>query len=190
MKKLILILLISISCKLVYSQFSIGITLNGIGYHPNSNTDNFKWKISKNGKLVGFASISIIASYRFNNYVGIKIAQNIAFYNCAGKFSGITHIGIDLHDDIIGINNTKNQLSASIGPFWYYRKNWNQITSYKYDPNFIKRSKNKTWEHLFVWYGGQIEYSYSYSKQNAITMTLLPGYPYIYAMGLGAKHTE
>jgi len=190
LKKIILLILIIILSKQVYPQFSIGIIFNGIGYHPNSDTKDFKWKISKDGKLAGFASISIIGTYRFNNYIGIKIAQNIAIYDCTGRLSGITHIGINFHDDILGMKSTINQISASFGPFWYYRKNWNKNPNYKYNPNFIKQSKNKTWEHLFIWHGGHIEYNYSINSHNSLTLSLLPAYPHIYAIGIGTHYTK
>ena len=174
--------------QMVYSQFSVGISLSGIGYHQgNTKTEYFKWKLSKNGKLAGFASISFYLSYQFNDYIGIKAFQSLIFKDCIGHFSGITHIGIDFHDDIIGWKNPKSQFSATFGPFWYYRKNWLKEERYIHVKGFLKLSENKKWEHKFVWYGGQIDYSYFYNSHNALTLNFLPAYPYLYTFGIGTK---
>jgi len=188
-KRLYIIILAFFVSQLVYSQFSIGVAISGIGYHQGkTETEYFKWKLSKNGKLAGFASVSILFSYQFNDYIGIKALQSFIISDCIGNFSGITHIGIDLHDDIIGWKNQKNQFSMTFGPFWYYRKNWLKEKEYKPDVSFLKQSDDKVWEHKFVWYGGQIEYSYYYNSHNALTFNFLPAIPYLYTFSLGTKY--
>ncbi len=175
----------------MYSQFSIGVSISGISYHQGKiNTKPFKWKLSKNGKLTAFASISILVSYQFNDYIGIKAIQSFAFRDCAGRFSGITHIGIDLHDDIIGWKNPKSRFSMTFGPFWYYRKNWIKEKNYKHKNGFLKISDNKIWEYKFVWYGGQVEYSFFYNEHNSLIVNFLPGIPYVYILGIGTKYTH
>jgi len=187
--RLIFILITIVISSIAFSQFSIGVSFSGISYHQgNVNTKPFKWKISKNGKLTGFVSVSLLASYQFNNYIGIKIIQNFAISDCAGKFAGITHIGIDLHDDIIGWESQKSQFSMTFGPFWYYRKNWLQEKEYTHKEGFLKLSKDNIWEHKFIWYGGVIEYSYYFNQHNALTFSLLPAIPYLYTFGIGTKY--
>lgn len=177
--------------KIASSQISVGISIGGIGYHPieekNENAEFYKWKFDKKGKMVGFASVTFFFSYRFNDYIGAKVMQSFVFHDCAGNFAGVTHLGVDLHDDIIGWKNPSNQFSLSFGPFWYYRKNWSQEPHYKNDPNFMKLSDNGVWESKFVWHGGQIEYDHFINANEALSINFLPGYPYLYTFGVGMK---
>ena len=177
------------------AQFSIGITLSGIGFHPRKekyeNTDLYKWNIDKKGRFVAFSSLTFFLSYRFNNYIGVKLMQSIVSHDCAGHFAGITHFGIDLHDDILAMKNPQHQFSVSFGPFWYYRKNWNTEPNYMHDAKYLKLSNNHIWETKFVWYGGQVEYSYLPDNSNiAYTVNFLPAIPYLYTLGVGAKYIQ
>jgi len=177
------------------AQVSIGISLSGIGYHPKKekyeNTELYKWKLDKKGGFVAFSSLTFFLSYRFNNYIGAKIMQSIVIHDCAGHFAGITHLGIDLHDDILAMKNPQHQFSMSFGPFWYYRKNWNTEPNYMHDANYLKVSKNGIWETKFVWHGGQIEYSYlPANSHTAYTINFLPAIPYLYTLGVGAKFIQ
>ncbi len=169
------------------SQVSIGFTIGGIGYHPKnkSNHSYYKWKIDKKGKFVGYAGISIFLTYKVNNYIGFKLLQGLVFHDCAGKFAGISHVGINLYDDIIGFKFKRDALSMSVGPFWYYRKNWMKIPEYIHDSTFIRLSKTKKWESLFVWYGGQIEYIHTFNNHKNFALNILPAYPYLYTFGVG-----
>ena len=187
---LFLLIILFFVSKNTNAQFQIGIKISGIAYHPQytNNAEVYKWKIDKKGHFVGFASITITASYNFNQYIGIKAFQSFIGYDCGGKFSGISHIGLNVTDDFIGIKNNFHHLSASMGPFWYYRKGWNKIDAYNRDPDFINQSKrNKDWEYLFVWHGGQIQYDYFYQKNQAFSANILPGYPYIYTAAFGSS---
>ncbi|RLD47360.1 MAG: hypothetical protein DRI86_00580 [Bacteroidetes bacterium] len=194
MQKILSIVFIILSVQFTATaQYSIGISLSGIGYHPKKekydNVNMYKWSIDKKGQFVAFSSITFFFSYRFNDYVGAKLMQSLVLSDCAGHFAGITHFGIDLHDDIIGIKNPNHQLSATFGPFWYYRKNWNENPNYKQDLDYLKSTQNNKWETRFVWHGGQIEYSYLIPESNtAITVNFLPAIPYLYTLGLGAKY--
>ncbi len=174
----------------IKAQFQLGISVGGLGYHPieEKNSDFYKWKLDKKGKLVAYSGISVFVSYRINEYVGAKLQQSIVFYDCAGKFAGITHFGINLYDDIIGFKSKTDEFSVSFGPFWYYRKNWNTIDGYFNNPDFNKLSKNNSWETKFVWHGGQVEYSRKVSEELNATINVLPGYPYFYTFGLGIQN--
>ncbi|MFC2111102.1 hypothetical protein ACFLQ5_01480 [Bacteroidota bacterium] len=187
--KIFLFLILLITSKFAISQLSIGISLSGVGFHPieDKYSQFYKWKIDKKGKFVGFSSVSFLFSYKINDYWGIKVMQSLVFYDCAGKFTGISHFGIDLHDDIIGWKNPKDQFSLSFGPFWYYRRNWTKEPNYTNDPNFITLSQNGKWEKKFIWHGGQIEYVHTFNKNDNLSINFLPGYPYLYTLGMGTK---
>jgi len=170
-------------------QLHIGIAFGGIAYHPqkDKNAQIYKWKIDKKGHVVAYTSFSLFASYRINRYFGLQFVQAFVLHDCAGKFSGITHLGIDLYDDIIQFTNPSDELSGSIGPFWYYRKNWTREKAYENNPRFIHLSKNKKWETKFVWYGGQIEWIHQFPSSNKMRYSFLPGLPYILTFGVGQE---
>ena len=99
----------------VYGQFTIGVKIGGIAFHQQPVSPNYyKWSIDKNGRFVGFAGFSITAGYRFNPFIGVKVIQTILPYDCAGKFSGITHIGVDFHDDIMNIICSETYLQNGV----------------------------------------------------------------------------
>lgn len=182
----ILLLLIAVTQLHLYAQFTVGIKLGGLAFHQQKvNPNYYKWSLDKKGRWVGYAGFSITAGYRFNPYLGVKVIQTILPYDCAGRFSGITHLGIDLHDDIVKMQNDRHQLSASFGPLFYYRKNWNSVPNYYVDEGFIKASDNGVWERKFVWYAGQIQYDFYFNDTDAISTNFLPGYPYIYTFMTG-----
>jgi hypothetical protein len=195
--KVLLILLLVASIQGM-SQFSVGITISGIAFHPSAkdNAHIYKWKFDKSGRFVAYAGISLMAEYRVNKYIGIKVLQNLVFYDCAGKFAGLTHFGINVHDEVFGLENQNHKFSASFGPLWYYRKGWTNIESYKNNPSFLKLSNSGQWESTFVWYGAQIYYDYFSSKtieQNLsskfrnsdLSINFLPAYPHLYTFGIG-----
>jgi len=183
---LLLAMFLSLSAK---AQFSIGISVSGIGYHPvvDSNEVFYKWKIDRKGKWIAYSAVAVFASYRFSDRLGVKIMQSFVFHDCAGKFAGISHIGLDFHDDFIGWTNPAHQFSFSAGPLWYYRRNWTKLPGYQNNPSFITLSQSKKWEHKFVWHGGQFEYVRHFSPQQALSINFLPGYPYLYTFGTGFK---
>ncbi len=189
--RVVLILILLIFSKMLMSQLSIGISLIGLGYHPTSdqNTHLYKWKLDKKGKTIAFTGVTFVATYRINDFLGVKVMQTLVFYDCAGKFAGLTHIGVDFHDDVFGCDGLKNQFSASFGPLWYYRKNWSKYPTYVNDPSFIRLSKSEIWETKFVWYGAVAEYAHYFDDKNAATISLFPGHPYLYTFSVGAKHT-
>lgn len=190
--KILSFIFILISAQVAFSQFSVGIKLGGIAFHPKNKVDGsfYKWKINKIGNLAAFSSITITAGYQVNDYWGIKFAQVIMFSDCAGKFAGITHAGLNLYDRIIGWHPNDHRLSLSTGPLFYYRKNWHEIKSYVPTPGFMRDRKNNGWETKMVFHGGQIQYDYYFNENNAFSVNFLPGYPYIYAISAGWEYRE
>jgi hypothetical protein len=189
MKASLLFLLILVCHQPGQAQFSVGIAVGGIGYHPreDKNVEYYRWKIDRSGKLAGYAGVTFFATYRLNSYLGIKVLQSIVPRDCAGKFAGITHLGVNVYDDVIGWNSARHEFSLSFGPFWYYRKNWRQLEGYANDPDFIKMNADQNWERKFVWHGGQIEYLYRWKDHASLAVNILPGYPYFYTAGMGGS---
>lgn len=171
----------------IQAQWSIGVTIGGIAFHQGKvpNPDIYPWKLDKKGVGVIIAGINISISYRINNYLGVKAVQSLIFHDSGGKFAGISHIGLQLHDDIVGMKWEDHHTSMSIGPFWYYRKNWNTIPGYNHDPGFITLDKEGIWERKFVWYGGFFRYNYSFSENYDFAVDVLPGFPHVYGFSAG-----
>lgn len=165
----------------------MGVTIGGLAVHHKkaSNPEIYPLKLDKNGYAVVFGGINFSVSYRINDYVGIKAVQSLIFYDSAGKFAGISHIGVQLHDDIVGLKSEEHHFSHSIGPFWYYRKNWSNIPGYTNDPSFIKMDAKGIWERKFAWYGGFSRYDYRLDAHNDLVVDFLPGYPFVYAGTVG-----
>jgi len=182
----LLIISIFISFQSV-AQFTFGVKISGLALHPQKelNEKNYRWKLDEKGHLVAFLGVTFTAAYQFNNYLGIKFVQTFMPFDCAGKFSSVTHLGMNLTDRIVGLKNDVHRGSVSIGPLLYLRKGWTEIVGYKSDLDFITPSKNKKWEHKFVWYGGQIQYDYYFNTDRALSFNFFPGYPYIYSFGVG-----
>jgi len=170
------------------TQVLAGITIGGIGFHPqkSENAGFYRWKMDRHGRFTGLAGITIHVSWRIHPTVGVKILQTFVAHDCAGKFAGITHAGIELHDDIAGIRNPEHEFSASFGPMWYYRRNWTKEKSYRNDSEFIRLSENGKWERKFIWHGGQIQYNYNWNLHDSFVVNFLPGYPYLYTFMAGA----
>ncbi len=187
MKRVCLSLLLFL-CVTGYTQFTIGVKFGGLAFHQQKVKPNYySWNLDKNGRFVGYLGFSITAGYQFNPYLGVKVIQTILPYDCAGKFSGITHFGIDFYDRIVGWKNNQHRGSVSFGPLLYYRKNWNKVVDYYVDDGFMKQSENGKWERKFVWYGGQIQYDYYLNEVRSISTNFLPGYPYIYTFMVGIQ---
>ena len=189
MKLFFLITLLFFS-RLGDAQFTIGVKIGGLAFHQQKvNPNYYSWSIDKKGHWVGYLGVSLTAGYQFNSYLGIKVIQTLMPYDCAGKFSGITHVGIEFYDRIAGLKNEKHCLSATFGPLFYYRKNWKDVPNYYVDEGFMKSSKSKSWERKFVWYGGQVQYDYYFRENQAISTNFLPGFPYIYTFMSGIQTT-
>lgn len=171
-----------------FSQFTFGVKIGGLALHQQKVSPNYySWSIDKKGHWVGYLGVSFTAGYQFNEYLGVKVIQTVLPYDCAGKFSGITHFGIDFFDRIVGWENDNHRLSASFGPLFYYRKNWKEVPNYYEDTDFMKTGKNEKWERKFVWYGGQVQYDYYFDSNRAVSTNFLPGYPYIYTFMTGIE---
>lgn len=171
-----------------FGQFTVGIKIGGLAFHQQKVDPNYySWSIDKKGHWVGYLGVSLTAGYQFNPYLGVKVIQTLMPYDCAGKFSGITHVGIDFHDRIVGAANETHRFSGTFGPLFYYRKNWREIPEYYEDEGFMKTGANKVWERKFVWYGAQIQYNYFLNSRTAISTNFLPGFPYIYTFNTGIE---
>jgi hypothetical protein len=171
----------------LFAQFSLGVTIGGLALHgqKSENAKYYPLKMDRNGYAIFFGAISVSASYRINDYFGVKAVHSFIIHDSAGKRAGISHLGLELHDDLFGMKNPVHQFSHSIGPFWYYRKGWSDLDGYQNDPLFITMDADQRWERKFVWYGGFTRYNLKIDSQNDFALDFLPGFPFIYALSAG-----
>ena len=101
----ILLLLLLLSFSPLSSQFTIGVTIGGIGIHQGSteNAKFYKLNVDKKGRGVIFGAVNLSVGYRFNDYLGVRAMQSVIFHDSAGKFAGISHVGLTLYDDVVGM---------------------------------------------------------------------------------------
>lgn len=162
-------------------RYSFGITVGGLAYHPQANASNtnFKKSLDKNKRLTPYYGVAFHFAYFANDYLGFKITQMFLPYDCAGRISSITQMGINMQDKIIGIKSQKHNVSAILGPMLYARFGWNKNLNYVQDTNFIHYYFNKNAELKFIWYAAHIQYDYFITKSQAFSMQLFPAYPNI-----------
>jgi len=170
------------------SQVTFGVKISGLAFHPQRKVHEtiYRWTLDEKGRVAAYVGVTFTTAYQFNDYVGIKMSQTFMPLDCAGKFSSLTHVGVNLTDRIVRWENIKHRGSVSIGPLLYLRRGWLDIESYTADTDFIKTNKrNPKWQHKFIWYGGQMQYDYYYKSNQAISVNFFPGYPYIYSFAVG-----
>ena len=155
----------------------------GLSFHPGKNTNRelFLHTIGKNKRFAINFGIAVGVEYKFNNYVSVKFDQ-AAFRDCAGKFAGMSMLNLRYTQELGVLGNG----SVGMGPFLFYRKNWNSIEKYL-DEGFFKISKNTKWQTKFVWYGGELEHNYPLKNGTEISTNILPGIPVVYALCSGIR---
>ena len=171
----------------INAQITFGVKISGLAFHPKkgANKSCYRWKVDEQGRFVGFVGVTLTSAYYFNDYLGLKLSQTFMPFDCAGQFSSVTHLGLNLTDRIVGWKNNQHRGSASIGPLLYLRKGWLQLIDCPQEPDFINSTQNKKWQYKFVWYGGQMQYDYYYRTNRAVSINIFPGHPYVYSFGVG-----
>lgn len=158
----------------------------GLSFHPgkNTNCELFCHPIGKHKRLAINFGATIGIEYKFNDYISVKLDQ-AAFRDCAGKFAGMTMLNLRYTQDLRMFGNG----SVGLGPFFFYRKNWNDIPDYQ-DEGFFRISKNNKWQRKFVWYGGELEHNYPLKNGLDISTNILPGIPVVFALATGLRFSD
>ncbi len=158
----------------------------GISFHPGKNTNGalFNYTLGRHNRIALNFGLAMGLEYKFNNYISIKLDQ-AAFKDCAGKFAGMTMFNLRYTQQLGKLGDG----SVGLGPFFFYRKNWNAINGYE-DEGFFKISKNNKWQTKFVWYGGELEYNYPLRKGLDLSTNILPGIPVVFAITSGVRFSD
>jgi hypothetical protein len=182
MKRLFLITLLFFALH-AHAQWFVGVKFMGISIHTDNNMNGhlYKTAIGKKKRVAFHFGVALTCEYKFNDWFSAKVDQ-AAFRDCAGKFAGMTMFNLRGTADF----GRAGDLSAGMGPFWYYRKSWFAIDDYK-DDGYFKTSRNNKWQTKFVWYGGEIEYNYPINEKLDWSTNILPGIPVVIAVSSGVR---
>jgi hypothetical protein len=168
------------------AQWFVGAKLMGISFHPgkNVNCGLFKCTIGKHHRVALNLGLACGVEYKFNNWFSIKLDQ-AAFRDCAGKFAGMTMFNFRYTQQLGKLGDG----SVGLGPFFFYRKSWNEIDGYA-DEGFFHTTKNNKWQTKFVWYGGELEHNYPLRKGLDLSTNILPGIPVVFAIASGLRFSD
>ncbi|MCE7042422.1 hypothetical protein [Dyadobacter sp. CY312] len=169
---------------LVRGQDNIGLRFVFGTLHPQGEKMAFLMpnKLDKNAVAVlNWGFIGSYQRYIYKKRFSLKVAQG-AYSDCARLFAGHTHLGFRVNF----LNGKKHALEFGFGPTFVYRESWNRFEGYVQDTKLLKNTKN--WQWNFVWYGGELEYDYSVSKNLDLNINCIPGYPKFFTFAVGARY--
>jgi hypothetical protein len=165
------------------AQLFVGIKFMGVSIHTDNNFNGelYKTAIGKKKRVAFHFGLALTCEYKFNSWFSLKACQS-GFRDCAGKFAGMTMLNarytLNFKDG--------SDLSAGLGPFWYYRRSWFEIDGYK-DDGYFRLSEDGKWQKKFVWHGGEIEYNYPINDNLDWSTNVLPGIPVVIAVASGVR---
>lgn len=165
-----------------WAQSALGVKFFGLSIHPDGDPNAFLMprKLDKDGVLV----LNLGAEITYEKFLvrddfSVKAVQ--AFYSdCAAQPGGFTHVG--LRGKILKKN--RSSVYGGIGPTLIYRKNWGLLADYE-DPGYFAGKEDGELQYKFLWYGGELEYSYRVSDKLILAASFIPGYPKLMSLALG-----
>lgn len=186
MVKIISLLLLVLLFRVGVSQNNFGIKYFGLSIHPKGEKENaflMPNKLDKNGTLV--LNIGGVFSYEhflIKDILSVKTVH--AFYaDCAARFGGFSHIG--LRGKIL--KKGKHSLYGGIGPTLVYRRNWLEMSGYV-NQNRFKGDLSNKYQQLFLWYGGEFEYKWQFTKTLDFAVSFVPGFPDLMSLSVGLSY--
>lgn len=165
------------------AQNNIGVKYFGLSIHPEGEAANaflMPNRLDEKGYLV--LNIGGEISYEhfvIRNVLSVKAVQ-AAYADCAALPGGFSHLGFRLR--IFDLE--KHSLYGGLGPTIIYRKNWLTLEGYTNLHRF-KGSAEVKWQYLFLWYGGEFEYKYKFSRHWDLSLSFVPGYPDLMSLAAG-----
>ncbi len=165
------------------AQSAVGVKFFGLSIHPNGDPNAFLMprKLDKEGVFV----VNLGAEITYEKFLvrddfSLKAVQ--AFYSdCAAQPGGFTHLG--LRGKIL--KRSRSAVYGGIGPTLVYRKNWGLLAGYE-DPGYFAGREDASLQYKFLWYGGELEYSYRVSDKLRFAISFIPGYPKLMSLAVGA----
>lgn len=142
----------------------------------------FRNRLDEKGILVlNFGGIAGYERFVVRDVISVRVEQGL-YSDCASSLAGFTHIG--WRGQIFRAG--KHSLNGGFGPTLVYRRDWNRLEGYE-DDGYFNRSRN--WQYKFYWYAGELEYNYRLTKQNELSVNLVPGVPELVSLGVGFRRS-
>jgi hypothetical protein len=165
------------------AQWFVGVKFMGLTFHPrkNPNSTHYDLSIGKKKRLVLNTGFAITAEYMFYPNVSVKLDQAL-FRDCAGKMAGMAMFNLR-YTVSLGKLGTG---SGGLGPFFFYRRDWNSFGDYV-DEGFFRHSRSGKWQTKFVWYGGELEHDLPLGNGLDLSTNFFPGFPVVYALAPGVR---
>lgn len=171
---------------MAYSQSAhTSLKFFGLSLHPYGdenahlmplNPDKKGYLVLNTGGVIGH-EIQIARS-KFS----VKTLQAL-YADCATQTAGFSHIGFRT----IILNKGKHLFTGGLGPTLIFRRNWHRLPEYK-PSGFFNGEQGDSWQHKMLWYGGELEYHYSFSEKFAFSVTFVPGFPNIMNLSTGIRY--
>ncbi|MDG5816535.1 hypothetical protein QA601_15665 [Chitinispirillales bacterium ANBcel5] len=181
----VLVLFLLVLTVTVRAQNNFGLKYFGLSIHPggSDNAQLMSTKLDKRARFV--LNIGGAFSYEhfiFGDLLSVKIIQAL-YTDCASQLGGYTHVGFRGRI----FKRGRHLLNGGIGPTLVYRRNWMELDGYE-NPTIFKGNEGDMWQYLFLWYGGEFEYKFSFSKKVNFSMSFVPGYPDLMNLSLGINY--
>jgi hypothetical protein len=171
----------------VFAQDNIGVKFFGLSFHPKGEKPNaflMPRKLDKDAYLVmNLGGLLSYEKFIYKNRMSIKAIQAL-YADCAVKLGGFSHIGIRVRI----LKTEKHSIYGGIGLTFIYRKNWLNLAGYNPTGSLYKGDENDIWQTIWLWYGGEFEYKYSFNSQFDLGIMFVPGYPDLMNLAAGLHY--
>jgi hypothetical protein len=168
----------------LHAQWYIGLKFVGLSWHvkASKHPQLFLHKLDRKGHATLTFGAAVTVEYRIKPYLSVKFDQGL-LSDCAGRFAGMSLFTVRTNVPL----GKLGEGTGGLGPFFYYRRNWNELEGYV-DDGLFKISKNKRWQTKFVWYGGELEHNYPITDRMDISTNLLPAIPVVFTLTPGVRY--
>jgi hypothetical protein len=168
------------------NKWYVSLQYMGLTFHPGGGSfpESYPLKWDKKGYLVPQIGGVAQVDYQLNNRFFVRGAM-AGYMDCAYLPSFFAHIGLRWE----AIKWGKHTFNGGIGPTYLIRGNWfNKVERYRGGDFLDKRfTKNGLWQHRFFVFGGELEYLYRLNDKWQLQTSIIPGYPAVISMKVGAR---
>jgi hypothetical protein len=170
----------------VENKWYVSLQYFGLTFHPGGGSfpESYPLKLDKKGYFVPNVGATANIDYQLNNRFFLR-GEVAGYMDCAYLPSFFAHIGFRWE----AIKWGKHTFNGGIGPTYLIRGNWfNKIERYRGGDFLDKRvTKNGQWQHRFFVFGGEVEYLYRLNEKWQLQTSIIPGYPAVITMKVGAR---
>ncbi|MBI3143521.1 MAG: hypothetical protein HYZ16_11905 [Bacteroidetes bacterium] len=163
----------------------IGIKWMGLAAHlkRGQNVHLYRQKLDKNGYLALTQGLVIGLEFKVNPLLAIRLNQALIPSDCAGKFLGVTQLGLSLWQSF---DHSRQYVGATLGPVWFYRHAWTALPQYRDDGLFELKGNTRQWQTKFVWHGLDLGYRLALHDRGGFELNCMPGLPEVCTFSPGA----